>query len=423
MIEQRSSGGMRKSDDRSISALVVSRGLAIPDRFNTRLAGMCILFFVASSLVKADPLDNWHPRNIPPNFTPSGVAFGNGIFVVVGTLLTNNQAVGQAITSADGIAWTSQVPFPGSPIPVPYGIAYGADQFIAVGSFPYVLTSTDGTNWNTAGQSTYSRLNGIAYGGGRFVAVGDSGSALTSTNGSDWDLVANIIVDDLTSVAYCAGSFVALNYYNLIDSKDGSNWTIRKPVVTDYNSPPGHMWAMAYGAGTYAMMLEPLAYAVSPQIISSTDLDHWSVRHNGFSPTPAAITFANGTFVAAGGGEIASSGDGITWTGRKTLGVVDFSGISYGNSTFVAVGNGGLILQSDSFAPAQLRGRVLTNSAGFQLTITGEIGRTYRLQASADLQVSNWVDLFTFTNTLGTTNFIDSYATNLPKRFYRAISP
>jgi hypothetical protein len=86
-------------------------------------------------------------------------------------------------------------------------------------------------------------------------------------------------------------------------------------------------------------------------------------------------------------------------------------------------GGADLILQSDSFAPAQLSGQPLTNFSGFQVKIAGEIGRAYRLQASGKLQTSNWVDLFTFTNTLGSTNFVDLYATNFAKRFYRAVSP
>ncbi len=73
---------------------------------------------------------------------------------------------------------------------------------------------------------------------------------------------------------------------------------------------------------------------------------------------------------------------------------------------------------------ARLTARGRPNQEGFELTVTGEIGRTYRIQANSDLAGTNWVDLFTYQNTQGAnTLFLDSNAGNLRQRFYRAVSP
>ena len=57
---------------------------------------------------------------------------------------------------------------------------------------------------------------------------------------------------------------------------------------------------------------------------------------------------------------------------------------------------------------------------GFRLTLTGEFGTNYALQGSTNL--ANWNQLGTVTNTYGTVQFTDLAATNLPRRFYRAVS-
>ena len=68
-----------------------------------------------------------------------------------------------------------------------------------------------------------------------------------------------------------------------------------------------------------------------------------------------------------------------------------------------------------SFRPLSMR----SFSEGFELTLTGEFGMPYRIDGSTNL--SNWVQLITLTNTLGTMQFIDYGTTNFPWRFYRGV--
>jgi hypothetical protein len=90
----------------------------------------------------------------------------------------------------------------------------------------------------------------------------------------------------------------------------------------------------------------------------------------------------------------------------------------------VAVGNSATIVQSGSFSSGLLTVRGQLTSDGFELAITGEIGRTYRVQANSNLATTNWIDLFSFKNEQGaTTLFLDSRAGSFRQRFYRLVSP
>ena len=70
---------------------------------------------------------------------------------------------------------------------------------------------------------------------------------------------------------------------------------------------------------------------------------------------------------------------------------------------------------------ARLTVRSGLNNEGFELVVTGAVGRSYRIQASTDLKT--WTDLFNFSNSEQTTLFLDSNAASFSRRFYRVASP
>jgi hypothetical protein len=212
-----------------------------------------------------------------------------------------------------------------------------------------------------------------------FVAVGNgidhSSLIWTSTNATTWRIISRL-GPNLRSITYGNGLFVAVgNTGTILTSPDANDWT---------------------------------------ESISGVE---WNLR---------GVTYANGVFVAVGnGGGILSSADGTNWTSHISGTEENLHNVAYGHSTFVAVGNAGTIVQSGSFAPAQLTVlRNRPNHEGIELAVTGEIGRSYRLQANDNLSTTNWIDLFSFNNTQGvTTLFLDSQAGNFSQRFYRVVSP
>src|SRR5512136_2127248 len=83
-----------------------------------------------------------------------------------------------------------------------------------------------------------------------------------------------------------------------------------------------------------------------PSLSSADSLDNWHPRN----PSPqgnslAAVTYANGIFVAVGDyGTILTSPAGAAWT-RRSSGTTDrLNAVTYGNSIFVVGGDGGAIL-------------------------------------------------------------------------------
>lgn len=82
-----------------------------------------------------------------------------------------------------------------------------------------------------------------------------------------------------------------------------------------------------------------------------------------------------------------------------------------------------LTVQPAPAAGGELRlGPLLQLANGsFQLTVTGEAGRSYTVQVSNDLV--NWVNWTNFITTANPAQVLDTTATNQPVRFYRAVSP
>jgi len=110
-------------------------------------------------------LDNWQSCSKPNEYgSLSGVAYGNGTFVAVGSY-------GEILTSPDGVTWTRRDSGTEKDLS---GVAYGVGTFIAVGSYGEILTSPDGLAWTERCSGTSSLLKEVSYGNDTFVAVGET---------------------------------------------------------------------------------------------------------------------------------------------------------------------------------------------------------------------------------------------------------
>jgi hypothetical protein len=59
------------------------------------------------------------------------------------------------------------------------------------------------------------------------------------------------------------------------------------------------------------------------------------------------------------------------------------------------------------------------SAEGFLVTLMGDLGGHYEMDGSSNLL--DWAPLTNLTNAAGTVQFLDSAATNLKRRFYRAV--
>jgi hypothetical protein len=366
----------------------------------------------AAQLTVALPglLDFWASRDSGITADLFGITYGHGLFVAVGDL-------GTILTSSDGVTWTNHSIDSSNAF---HGVTYGNGAFVAVGKLGLILTSPDGVIWTSRASGTDHYLKGVAYGNGVYVAVGSGGGTiLSSSNGLTWT-VRVLSAEDLNGITFGNGLFLAVGNGALggesliLTSTNGEMWDFPS------SGTGKNLRGAAYGNDRFVIV------GNDGTILNSLEGADWANSAMGCLSTNnlRGITYANGAFAAVGNfGAIRTSAEGAIWTCRSSGTTNNLHSVAYGHGTFVAVGNSATIVQSESFSPGRLAVRGRPNSDGFELAVTGEIGRTYRVQASSNLATTNWVDLFTLENMAGTTVFLDSAAGSYSQRFYRLISP
>jgi hypothetical protein len=131
------------------------------------------------------------------------VIFANGTWIAA-----VNTTSGKIYTSTNGQAWTLRYTAPSNIS----GLAYGNGVVVAVGTAGRIHRSTDnGITWSIATSPTGYDIGAVAYGNNTFVAIGDGRAALTSADGLIWTLLPNSLPAQpgFRTMAYCNGVFVA----------------------------------------------------------------------------------------------------------------------------------------------------------------------------------------------------------------------
>ena len=152
----------------------------------------------------------------------------------------------------------------------------------------------------------------------------------------------------------------------------------------------------------------------------------WGYDSSGQCNVPAGLA---GVVALAGGFEhslaLRSDGTVVAWGAGEPDNPTDPFG--FGQSA-VPPGLGGIVAiaagdwQSVAlFAPPSLAAPVLLPNGSAQLTLSGSARMAYTIQASSDLV--NWTPLASFVATNAAKGLFDPAATNLSRRFYRAMMP
>jgi hypothetical protein len=273
-----------------------------------------------------DSLDSWTWRHPVPPPTISKFAFGGGQFVGVGSY-------GTIVTSTDGVSWVDRNSGTHQSLT---DIAFGNGLFLALASGDInagvagaILTSADGVNWiqrPSGGAPDY--FQAIAYGDGQFVALSYPGTILSSHDGTNW--VRQVTGDSLSAIAYGSGKFVILGYSTnglVVITFDGVSWVELPP------GPELPVNAIVYGDGQF------VGVGASGNLVTSADGATWIDRGTRVSFTD--IGYANGLFIGSYGGAVntlVTSTDGVNWTYHTSTAQVLVSGMAYGNGRFVAPG-------------------------------------------------------------------------------------
>ena len=343
-----------------------------------------------------------------PSVLQSSIAFGNGVYVTVGT-------GGRIARSTSDMNW-SLVRVLG-PTAVLSRVVFAGDRFLALGrqnTNALLLVSQQGREWTNRAPSISANPLAAAYGNGRSVVVGDS-IVLLSTNGIDWNQSPSTTATNLVDVIFDGRQFVAVGRNGTIQtSLEGVEWTTQA-APTDAG-----LRGIASDGSTYVAV-------GSRVILVSTNAVDWKVGLTG-EFVLQSVAYGGGWFVAAGGptatlpdGVLLTSPDGKEWNVRNIGGKLSPRCLAFDGRTFLLGGEGGAILQSDPLDDPVSTIVALRRVNEIELALGGGGGRRFRIESAENLGVgqtwsvvgvvsgeSNWVRVST------------SPVAGHPRRFFRA---
>lgn len=315
-------------------------------------AGLLVLLCPVQT--KGDSLDNWTSQHLNTSNILTGVAYGNGTYVVVGYS-------GEVQTSPNLTNWT---PHPFNPGMRFLALTFANGVFVGAGAQPLpngtnpaatIQTSTDGISWTTTAQTGTSNVyNAATFANNRYLALGDFSNVAISADGYTWTGHGGSGVGSITiyGTAYGNGVFV-------VGCNKGNVWTSANYPSTGLPIPASgpsnfrntgttnDLQGVAFGKGIF------VAAGANGTIVTSPDGVSWTVQSTGTTNSLYGVAFANGVFVAVGSnGTIITSPDGATWTSRSSGTTNQLRGVAFANDRFVAVGADGTLTSSGSSTAA-----------------------------------------------------------------------
>jgi len=355
-----------KTASTELVALLDSQQFLVADLFTIELPYFLSVYTVGGDYPPA-PLIQWSETSAAQNNEWNNVAYGNGMFVAVGWNYSFSGPVyDNFMYSLDGETWTNGVGpqydeyFVGPTVSLPSGVAYGNGVWVAVvwngPANDLVVNSPDGINWynvpNYLGVSPWTPLNNypdfygwscVEFDNGIFMAgsVGKVQSSwigiMTSTDGYHWTGRTISTDCEVLGIAYGGGTWVAVGQWDvngpiIYSTDNGVTWSTATIVAGK------HLIDVAYGNG----MFIAISQDGSPDdIYVSVDGISWTTVSSPHDSAWLRIAFGGGRFVAIATDTPATnsmaSSDGTTWT-LQPMTIADVYGIAYGEGKFVAVG-------------------------------------------------------------------------------------
>jgi len=349
---------------------------------------IAFLAIVAVSMI-ACATSNGNSKNINKNTsnepkvivrTIRDIAYGNGIFVSVGTL-----GYGSKIAySNDGINWNVvNDPSLLNKENEISSISFCRGMFFAGYSKEKILYSNDGINWKITDIlcnkfDYFKKIVDIAYGNGIFVALTDSinGEYAYSFDGLKWDYERYNNGISYNAIAFGNDLFIKVHDYGRESFSDGvtrgriavsntkkRDW--RNDLIWDYyeseifasedknDSGGGDIGGIIYVNNKFIIWggESDVSYynrkKHDSKIAYSSDGKYWiPVLNTTFGQDAIYdITYGNGRYVAVGkNGKIAYSTDLINWSAvlDPAFGFSNIHKIIYGNNKFIAIGGGNI---------------------------------------------------------------------------------
>lgn len=317
---------------------------------------------------------NWEQKNIGINvdIITSVEKLGS---TYLATGVRGPSSEGLILQSTDGQAWSI---LPSSEVNSHLReIAYDGQNYVTVGSGSgfvgapegMILTSSNGTDWNSTLTSSTTSFYGVTTDGNQFVTVGENGSIMTSSNGTTWISRTSGTTERLVSVATDGNQFISVGLNGtILKSVDGINWSNKNSGSTAHFEEVAWMNNQFYAVGS------------NGTIVTSSDGESWSTLSSGENEHLLGIT-ENGTELIVFGmnGTILSSVDeGVTWKKHDSNTAERIWDVKPLNKGFIAVGepNNSILITDTSIhspyaEPKSLNLQVGANSSNsFQVILS-----------------------------------------------------
>jgi len=218
-------------------------------------------------------------------------------------------------------------------------IAFGNDRFVAtswnshwdsnINNFIFsggIYHSTDGSKWNMAVDSGRT-WNRVAFGNNQFLAVGGAGKVLASGEGVQWTSGENLNFDwnDVRGLKFGAGHFIASGtvgkWGHVALSKDGQSWKYIQVGWLHGIGEINYTNNQFIASGTVMVLGSDGKYHAEPYILMSPDGLDWSVNKLSEQIFFNQITYRNGHYFASNQRSIYSTKDLKKW--RTTYEIED----------------------------------------------------------------------------------------------------
>ena len=289
----------------------------------------------------------WETASVPSEYSAVTVTWGDGQFIALGNGVWS---------SVDGRAWSQisrALDWGGYTV----AVVWTGSQYIAVGWYWMIATSSDGISWTVRNEPWTSMrpsgFRGIACSPSLCVAVGrsldeslglyTSKAMVSSIDGVTWawvPLERGSDQEELNDIVWTGQQFVAVGHTQGIGL-----------VLT---SPDGRNWSRQTGPGGYAVAWS------GREIVAVTGGSSWSGKdgtawQQGELPTIGGvprIAWAGSEFVCVDDrGAIATSRDGRVWSSNSLPAQGYVSGIAWSGREVVVVGGTGVSYRSACTRP------------------------------------------------------------------------
>jgi hypothetical protein len=236
--------------------------------------------------------------------------------------------------------------------------------FAAVTNQGNLLTSSNGTNWNSQAIDQGVWLVSIAYGNGNWVVVGDKGSILVSSDLKTWThATSSATSNKLNGVLYNGSIWIAVGEAGtIVTSSDALNWTLKPavPGVTGFlhglalvtaTGQPTSVYqgdTIVCGQSGVVLLLNPAGDPSGDALyLAGTAQDLEAAIVSPVTPGLAVEAGEGGTVVSDGHYASHSFGGGASPPQVASLSpAVILRGLTYGNGYYIAAGEQGAIFRS-----------------------------------------------------------------------------